>query len=207
MSEYVRGVAMTFNIPEEESLSAAVFPFELIGSYVQEQDIPRYRFELERKVKQDIANFRDDMEMRTIHQMYQRRMQPRRNQQLPQQDFKPQLPESTQPRPAPPPPHMARASSTPICSMSSLPIPTAVARPSAAVVHFDNDNDESGEDGPASPHPATNHHAGYGAPLLRITPDTIKTRLPAIKKPETPKPMSSRIKSLFRSKPRPTSNA
>ncbi|KAJ2771989.1 hypothetical protein IWQ56_001371 [Coemansia nantahalensis] len=90
----------------------------------------------------------------------------------------------------------------------SLPVASALSRPSAAIIHFDNDADESADDNSIiSPRPNTNHHAGYGAPLLRISPDTVKTRLPAIKKPDEPKPMSSRIKGLFRSKPRPTSNA
>ncbi|KAJ2716882.1 hypothetical protein H4R19_000367 [Coemansia spiralis] len=195
---------MMFNLPDDESASAAEFPFELIGSYMTEQDIPRYQFELERQVKRDIAEFRDDMEMRTIHQMYQRRMQPRRNQQEQQPPLQQQ---QSQQKLAPPPP-MARATSTPINSRASLPPPSALSRPSAAIVHFDYNGDESTDESSIiSPRPATNHHAGYGAPLLRISPDTIKTRLPAIKKPEEPKPMSSRIKGLFRSKPRPTSNA
>ncbi|KAJ2779505.1 hypothetical protein H4R18_003986 [Coemansia javaensis] len=213
MGEYVRGVPMVFIRPEEESLGAAAFPFDLIGSFVPEQDIPRYRFDMERRVKKEIADFRDEMEMRTIHQMYQRRMQPRHR----SQQKSPAPPAQDPPRPPPP---MPRATSTPVGSLASLPAATAAPhRAAATVVHFDgamgaaleDDDDGSRDNGTGSN--ATNivnlpgvNHSGYGAPLLRIAPDTIKTRLPPIKKPEEPRPMTSRIKSLFRSKPRPTSS-
>ncbi|KAJ1884621.1 hypothetical protein LPJ81_007054, partial [Coemansia sp. IMI 209127] len=73
MNEYVKGIPMVFRIPEEDVFSVAEFPFELIGSYVSVQDIPRYNFDLERKVKEDIVSFRDEMEVRTMHQVHQRR--------------------------------------------------------------------------------------------------------------------------------------
>ncbi|KAJ1838461.1 hypothetical protein LPJ70_005450 [Coemansia sp. RSA 2708] len=177
MDEYLEGVSLTFRIPEEDNFSAAVFPFELIGSYVSVQDIPQYTFELERRVKQDIAEFRDEMEMRTIHQMYQRRTQPRRSQ-----------PAEAQARSLP---AMQRASSTPLSALSAMPSALA-PRPSAAIVHFDGGSDDD----------SAGNNAGHNALMDRIPPDTIKTRLPAIRRPEEPKPVSSRIKSLFRSKTR-----
>ncbi|KAJ1987634.1 hypothetical protein GGI25_004145 [Coemansia spiralis] len=110
MSEYVRGVSMAFSIPEDEGFGVAEFPFELIESYVAVQDIPRYNFDLERKVKDDIVNFRDEMEMRTMHQVHQRRpVVVRRLNKLPE---------------------MARAKSTPLASAE-------FNQPSPSIVHFD----------------------------------------------------------------------
>ncbi|KAJ2607899.1 hypothetical protein H4S08_004656 [Coemansia sp. RSA 1365] len=183
MSEYVKGIPMVFEIPEEDKFNAAVFPFELIGSYLSVQDIPQYGFELEHKVKREISVFRDEMEMRTIHQMYQRRPQARRNRQ--QQQL----------------PTMQRAISTPIATDTPSDSGVIVSRPSAAIVHFDNamnGSEDEYDSGSVS---------GHGVGMMRVSPDTIKSRLPAIKKPAEPRPVSTRIKSLFRSKNRSASKA
>ncbi|KAJ2805063.1 hypothetical protein H4R20_002241 [Coemansia guatemalensis] len=179
MSEYVKGIPMVFEIPEEDTFNAAVFPFELIGSYLSVQDIPQYSFELERKVKREISIFRDEMEMRTIHQMYQRRPQARRNRQQQQQL-----------------PIMQRASSTPVATDTPTDSRAMVSRPSAAIVHFDNTMGDSDDDFDS------NAASGRGVGMIRVSPDTIKSRLPALKKPAEPRPVSTRIKSLFRSKNR-----
>ncbi|KAJ2077535.1 hypothetical protein H4R24_005074 [Coemansia sp. RSA 988] len=182
MGEYVKGIPMVFEIPEEDTLNAAVFPFELIGSYLSVQDISQYGFELEHKVKREISAFRDEMEMRTIHQMYQRRPQARRNRQRQQQQQ--QLPA------------MQRATSTPTAT-GTLPDSRAIpSRPPAAIVHFDNAMDVSDGDFDSST------ASGRGVGMLRVSPDVIKTRLPAIKKPAETRPVSTRIKSLFRPKNR-----
>ncbi|KAJ2359300.1 hypothetical protein IWW50_000022 [Coemansia erecta] len=180
MGEYVKGISLAYSLPEEDNFSAAVFPFELIGSYVSVQEIPQYGFELERRVKREITEFREEMEMRTIHQMYQRRTQTRRTQQVEQQ-----LPRAL--------PAMQRASSTPLNTMYAVPS-ALTPRPSAAIVHFDHEMDESDDDESSG--------LSRGSAMDRVSPDTIKTRLPAIRRPEEPKPVSSRIRSLFRSKTR-----
>ncbi|KAJ2850904.1 hypothetical protein IWW36_001530 [Coemansia brasiliensis] len=178
MSEYLQGVSLAFRIPEEENFSEDMFLFEHIGDCLSVQDIPKYSFELERKVKQEISEFREEMEIRSMHLMYQRRaQQPRRSQQ---------------PRQTSSPPTMPRATSTPLAAVS---IPNGLTpRPSAAIVHFDSDPNGSDNDNA--------RQNGHGLLMDRVSPDTIKTRLPAIRKPEEPKPVSSRIKSLFRSKTR-----
>ncbi|KAJ2490461.1 hypothetical protein IWW37_003117 [Coemansia sp. RSA 2050] len=73
MSEYVKDVPLVFCITDEETFSAVEFPFELIGSYVAVQDIPRYSFGLERKVRSEMAEFKDELAMRKLHQEHQRR--------------------------------------------------------------------------------------------------------------------------------------
>ncbi|KAJ2140255.1 hypothetical protein IW145_003847 [Coemansia sp. RSA 521] len=178
MGEFVTGVSLTYRLPEEDNFSAAVFPFELIGSYVSVQEIPQYGFELERKVKREIAEFREEMEMRTIHQLYQRRTQAIRVRQT-------EHPKSL--------PAMQRASSTPVNTGSAVPAPL-MPRPSAAIIHFDHELDESDDD--------ENSSLGHSLMMDQIPPNTIKTRLPAIKRPAEPKPVGSRLKSLFRSKTR-----
>ncbi|KAJ1818595.1 hypothetical protein LPJ60_004244 [Coemansia sp. RSA 2675] len=73
MNEYVKDVPLVFCITDEETFSAVEFPFELIGSYVAVQDIPRYSFGLERKVRSEMAEFKDELAMRKLHQEHQRR--------------------------------------------------------------------------------------------------------------------------------------
>ncbi|KAJ2161186.1 hypothetical protein GGF46_001698 [Coemansia sp. RSA 552] len=187
MAEYLQGVSLVYCIPEEDSFSAAVFPFELIGSYKSVQDIPQYTFKLERQVKREIAEFRDEMEMRTIHQMYQPRVQPRRN-----TTHQPPTSVSRQPQPTQLP-SMARAQSTPLHTLPGTVTRGTTVRP-GAIVHFDGEMDESDSDDSGS--------RGNGSLADRVSPDTVITRLPAIRKPEEPRPTTSRLRNLFRSKTR-----
>ncbi|KAJ2006358.1 hypothetical protein GGI04_000445 [Coemansia thaxteri] len=147
MGEYVKDVRLMFCISEDDTFSAAEFPFELIGSYVAVQDIPHYSFALERQVRQEMAEFKDDLAMRNMHQEYQRRPARRAT-----GSAKPQQ-ESAQP--------MLRAQSTPLNTVSS--------------------NGDLG----------------------------VRVKLPLQRKPEeaASRPMTSRIKSLFRSKTRTTPHA
>ncbi|KAJ1743749.1 hypothetical protein LPJ78_001235 [Coemansia sp. RSA 989] len=181
MSEYLQGVSLAFRIPEEENFSEDMFLFEHIENCLSVEEIPKYSFELERRVKQEIFEFREEMEIRSLHLMYQRRPQQTRRSQQPGQTNSP--------------PGMPRAASTPLAATST---PNGLApRPSAAIVHFDSDLNESDNA----------RQNGHGLLMDRVSPDTIKTRLPAIRKPEEPKPVSSRIKSLFRSKTRTSPKA
>ncbi|KAJ2813263.1 hypothetical protein H4S07_000819 [Coemansia furcata] len=147
MSEFVEDVPLVFCITDEETFSAVEFPFELIGSYVAVQDIPRYSFGLERQVRLEMAEFKDEISMRKLHQEHQRRPVKRNN--------------NVQPMP--------RAQTTPLSTMSSL---------------------------------SDNSSAGGVEPLVRFS-------LPVQKKPEetTSRPMTSRIRGLFRSKTRTTPHA
>ncbi|KAJ2062553.1 hypothetical protein GGH94_003949 [Coemansia aciculifera] len=147
MNEYVKDVPLVFCITDEETFSAVEFPFELIGSYVAVQDIPRYSFSLERRVRLEMAEFKDELAMRKMHQEHQRRPVKRNNDAQP----------------------MLRAQTTPLSTMSSI---------------------------------SDNNSAGGVEPLVRFT-------LPLPKKPEetVSRPMTSRIKGLFRSKTRTTPHA
>ncbi|KAJ1664647.1 hypothetical protein IW140_005633 [Coemansia sp. RSA 1813] len=197
MNDYVRGIPMVFSIPEEEVFSVAEFPFELIGSYVSVQDIPRYNFDLERKVKEDIVSFRDEMEVRTMHQMHQRRpMLVQRNQTGTISNNS-----SRSPRP----PNMFKAKSTPLAALSGLggsrtPMPSLSSidtddQPSPTIVHFNTSAMSDTNQLPMGRPKATSD-------VHEIDPSTIRSRLPALKKREEPKPMGTRIKGLFRSKSR-----
>ncbi|KAJ2041296.1 hypothetical protein GGI08_004451 [Coemansia sp. S2] len=142
MSEYVKGVPLVFCITDEETFSAAEFPFELIGSYVAVQDIPRYSFGLERRVRLEMAEFKDELAMRKLHQEHQRRPVKR--------DVQPML----------------RAQTTPLSTVSSI----------------------------------SDNSAGGVEPLVRFT-------LPKKAEETVSRPMTSRIKGLFRSKTRTTPHA
>ncbi|KAJ1798146.1 hypothetical protein LPJ59_002691 [Coemansia sp. RSA 2399] len=198
MNEYVKGIPMVFRIPEEDVFSVAEFPFELIGSYVSVQDIPRYNFDLERKVKEDIVSFRDEMEVRTMHQVHQRRpvLIQRSNAGTISSG-------SGNGRP----PTMFKAKSTPLAALSGLgrsgsryvmpPLGEmdSDGQPSPTIVHFDTTAlSELNQPMMGRPKATSDAH--------EIDPSTIRSRLPPLKKREEPKHMGTRIKGLFRSKSR-----
>ncbi|KAJ2744041.1 hypothetical protein GGI20_003287 [Coemansia sp. BCRC 34301] len=149
MNEYVKDVPLVFCITDEETFSAVEFPFESIRSYVAVQDIPRYQFTLERQVRLEMAEFKDDLAVRKMHQEHQRRPVKRNN--------------------APQAQQMARAQTAPLDTVSGSSVSTN----------------------------------GGMEPLVRFV-------LPVQRKPEETapsRPMTSRIKGLFRSKTRTTPHA
>ncbi|KAJ2660552.1 hypothetical protein IWW48_002889 [Coemansia sp. RSA 1200] len=210
MNDYVRGIPMVFRLQEEEVFSVAEFPFDLIGTCASVQDIPRYNFDLERKVKADIVSFRDEMEVRTLHQMHQRRpMLIQRNNT--------NAANGTGTAGAKAPPSMFKAKSTPLAALAGLGARLSGSshvfdtdnQPSPTIVHF-NTNALS----PDSDRLSTGGGGGGGGGRPKATsdaslidPDTIRSRLPPLKRREEPKPMGTRIKSLFRSKTRTPQNA
>ncbi|KAJ1946485.1 hypothetical protein GGF37_001136 [Kickxella alabastrina] len=72
MSEFLVGVCMTYNQPEDDRFNAAEFPFDLIGSYRSEHDIPQYTFELELKVQREVYEFKREMNLHAMHLEQQR---------------------------------------------------------------------------------------------------------------------------------------
>ncbi|KAJ1888534.1 hypothetical protein LPJ66_008525 [Kickxella alabastrina] len=72
MSEFLVGVCMTYNQPEDDRFNAAEFPFDLIGSYRSEHDIPQYTFELELRVQREVYEFKREMNLRAMHLEQQR---------------------------------------------------------------------------------------------------------------------------------------
>ncbi|KAJ2582822.1 hypothetical protein GGH95_001328 [Coemansia sp. RSA 1836] len=161
MNEYVKDVPLVFCITDEETFSAVEFPFESINSYVAVQDIPRYSFVLERQVRLEMAEFKDDLAMRKLHQEHQRRPVKRNTQPQPQQQQQQQQQQRQQ---------MSRAQTAPLSTVSSISESTS-GSPSVE-------------------------------PLVRF-------KLPLQRKPEetVSRPMTSRIKGLFRSKTRTTPHA
>ncbi|KAJ2908746.1 hypothetical protein GGI21_002574 [Coemansia aciculifera] len=154
MNEYVKDVPLVFCISDEETFSAVEFPFESINSYVAVQDIPQYSFALERKVRLEMAEFKDELAMRNMHQEHQRRPVRRSTQTQPQQQ---QV--------------MSRAQTAPLSTMVSV---------------------------------SGNTSSSSVEPLARF-----KLPLQQQRKPEetASRPMTSRIKGLFRSKTRTTPHA
>ncbi|KAJ2855720.1 hypothetical protein GGI22_004036 [Coemansia erecta] len=193
---------MVFRIPEEDVFSVAEFPFELIGSYVSVQDIPRYSFELERKVKEDIVSFRDEMEVRTMHQVHQRRPV------LIQRNNAGTLSSgSGNGRP----PAMFKAKSTPLAALPGLGGSSSSSN-SRYVMPPLGEMDSNGLSSPTIVHFDTTALSEINRPMVgrpkavsdahEIDPSTIRSRLPPLKKREEPKHMGTRIKGLFRSKSR-----
>ncbi|KAJ2889647.1 hypothetical protein IWW38_004586 [Coemansia aciculifera] len=160
MNEYVKDVPLVFCISDEETFSAVEFPFESINSYVAVQDIPQYSFALERKVRLEMAEFKDELAMRNMHQEHQRRPVRRSTQTQPQQQQQQQQQQV-----------MSRAQTAPLSTMVSV---------------------------------SGNTSSSSMEPLARF-----KLPLQQQRKPEetASRPMTSRIKGLFRSKTRTTPHA
>ncbi|KAJ2723929.1 hypothetical protein GGI07_002307 [Coemansia sp. Benny D115] len=177
MSEYLSGIRMVYSLPEEEEAFGAeeLFPFDQIGNFRSVQEIPRYNFELERRVKQEVVEFRDEMTVRTMHLEHQRRPARHKAQSV-QPLSAPQQMETGRRESAVREPQMLRAHSTPVGAIVDL-------------------TQEYEPDVPKEPAQHQQH-------VHVLSPDMIKTRLPAIKKKEEPRPTTSRLKGLFRSKTR-----
>ncbi|KAJ1734584.1 hypothetical protein LPJ72_002285 [Coemansia sp. Benny D160-2] len=213
MNDYVRGIPMIFRLQEEEEevFGVAEFPFDQIGTCASVQDIPRYNFDLERKVKADIVSFRDEMEVRTMHQMHQRRpVLIQRNNTSAANGTDAAVAVG-----AKSPPSMFKAKSTPLAALAglgarlsgSLHVFDTDNQPSPTIVHFNTDALS-----PDSDRLSTGGGGSGGRPKATsdasiIDPDTIRSRLPPLKRREEPKPMGTRIKGLFRSKTRTPQNA
>ncbi|KAJ1642910.1 hypothetical protein J3B02_006122 [Coemansia erecta] len=179
MSEYLRGVRMIYIPCEEDGFNAVEFPFDEIGSYREVHDIPRYNFELERQVEREVTSFRDEMTVRTMHLEHQRRPARRRTHAVVQPPKKKTDSDI---------PYVGRANSTPIGAIVDLSH------------EYDDTDDFASSSAAGGDEAAESGHLGI---VHVVSPDIIKTRLPAIKKKEE-RPKTSRLRTLFKSKTRQT---
>ncbi|KAJ1961123.1 hypothetical protein GGI12_003425 [Dipsacomyces acuminosporus] len=137
---------MIYSIPEEEAYAAVEFPFELIGSYVAVQDIPQYDFKLERQVKEETDMFREEENLRILHQKYQRR-QTRDNQ--PDQASAQEQQQHIQLQP------VRRATTSMLESMSTVYDNRIDYGPSNSLKLTDSNQSHGSDSGNATPRPRT----------------------------------------------------